>query len=229
MGKSREKVTNKVSKKPQGVLSAKLKKKIRDVERLLKRDSLNGTTRTENERKLKALKVQLANSSLNLQAKKNAKKYHMVRFFEKKKAVRKLKQAIKTLEEAKKTEVKKDIKKARKSVKFCEIDLVYTIMFPKNEKYISLYPNPKDEDKQLTSTPQAKAGKLASESLRREKRKEYEKLIEEDKLPFTLEDVLAGKTISLDSEVLTAKMEQEIDAEGEENGEEEDDEFLEEA
>lgn len=220
--------TAKVTKKSTVVLGSKLKKKIRDVERLLKRDSLNGTTRTENERKLKALKVQLDNSKVNLHAKKNAKKYHMVRFFEKKKAIRKLKQAMKTLEDAQKTEVKKDIKKARKSVRSYEIDVVYTILFPKSEKYISLYPNPKEEDEQLKSTPQARAGQLASDKIKREKRKEFELLIEDEKLPFTLDDVLSGKSVSLDSEILTAKMAQEIDAaEQVSEAEEEEDDFLE--
>lgn len=61
--------------------SAKLKKKIRDIERLLsKNDKLPADKKIEYERALKGLKVELQNSQNVLKAKNNATKYHMVRF-----------------------------------------------------------------------------------------------------------------------------------------------------
>lgn len=191
--------------------AAKLKKKIRDIQRLLKKDNLAADVRLENERALKGLNVELQNTQLNLRAKDISKKYHMVRFFEKKKAIRKLKQSRKQLEEVAKTEVKKDIKKARRLVKHGEIDLAYVVMFPKTEKYISLYPNPKENDEVDMSNPKAKKGTQLTEQRKREFRKEVEGLLDAGKLPFSIDDAVGGKTVSIEKNQV-AVMEQEIDA-----------------
>ncbi|KAK6199285.1 rRNA-processing protein EFG1 [Scheffersomyces amazonensis] len=203
--------------------SAKIKKKIRDIERLLKKDNLPATVRVENERSLKALKVELGNAQVNLRAKEISKKYHMVRFFEKKKAIRKLKQAKKEFEDVSKGGVRKDIKKARKKLRHCEVDLVYTVLFPKSEKYISLYPNPKENDQVDMSNPRAKKGAQLTETRKRQLISEAEQLLEQNKLPFSLDDVIQGKSVKLDDthkEVAT----EEIDA-AEEKVTEEDDFF----
>ena len=204
-----------------------MKKKIRDIERLLKKDKLPADVRTENERAVKALKVELQNTQFNLKAKQVAKKYHMVRFFEKKKAVRKLKQANKNLEDISKTDVRKDIKKARKQVKHCEIDLAYVIMFPKSEKYISLYPNPKENDEVDVSNPKAKKGMQMTEQRRREFRKEIEQLIENNRLPFTIGEVLQGKTVKIEFEGQNVAADHEIDAPEPKNNQQEEDDFFE--
>lgn len=207
--------------------STKVKKKIRDIERLLKRENLPADVRIENERALKALNVDLQNAQLNLRAKKIAKKYHMVRFFEKKKAIRKYKQAKKALDEVSKTEVRKDIKKARKVVKHSETDIAYVILFPKTEKYISLYPNPKEEDEETKKNPNAKKGMQLTEQRKREFRKEVEKLIDDDKLPFSIEDVVKGKNVNEFNNKQNATMREEIDAPAAQQGNEEEDEFFE--
>lgn len=206
-----------------GAGAAKLKKRIRDIERLLKKDNLKADIRIGNERALKGLKIELETTQMNLKAKTLAKKYHMVRFFEKKKAVRKYKQAKKLLEEVAKTEVKKDIKKARKLVKHCEVDVVYVILFPKTEKYISLYPNAKEEDAKTTNNSKAKKGTQQTEERKREFRKECEKLIDEKKLPFSIEDAVSGKPINV--EVKSFAPTKEIDAPEEKKAEEDDDFF----
>lgn len=196
-----------------GTGASKTRKKMRDIERLLKKDTLPAHVRVENERALKALGVELQNTQYNLKAKQNAKKYHMVRFFEKKKAIRKLKQARKTLEDTASTEVRKDIKKARKVVKHSEVDIVYVMLFPKTEKYISLYPNPKEDDKtELSKNPKAKKGMQMTEERKRELRKQAERLLDENKLPFSIDDVLQGKTIRLDDTQNHAVLTEEIDA-----------------
>lgn len=126
--------------------SAKLKKKIRDLERLLKRPNLNATVKIETERALVALKAESESIDRNKTVAHNAKKYHMVRFFERKKAYRKLKQTLKQLL------TEKENKKYKKAFKESEIDLYYTLTFPLHEKYISLYPNESAEaskDKRL--------------------------------------------------------------------------------
>ncbi|RCK65189.1 rRNA-processing protein EFG1 [Candida viswanathii] len=191
--------------------SAKIKKKIRDIERLLKKNAkLPADKKIEYDRALKALRVELQNSQVQNKAKVISKKYHMVRFFERKKAVRKLKNLRKEFEEVLKTEVRKDIKKARKQVKHGEIDLAYVILFPKTEKYISLYPSPNDEDQ---TDPNVIRGLKKTEERRREFRKSVEKLMDEGKLPFSIDDILQGKTVKLDSDKKQkAVITQEIDA-----------------
>lgn len=205
--------------------SAKLKKKIRDIERLLsKNDKLPADKKIEYERALKGLKVELQNSQNVLKAKNNATKYHMVRFFEKKKAIRKLKQLRKAYEDVQKTEVRKDIKKARKQLKHGEIDLVYVMLFPKSEKYISLYPSANDED---LSDPNVKIGLRKTEARRLEFRKEVEKMMEEGKVPFTVDDIMSGKKVKTDVGAVRVAPTAEIDAPEQKDLEPQEDDFFE--
>ncbi|KAI5964345.1 uncharacterized protein KGF55_002287 [Candida pseudojiufengensis] len=209
--------------------SSKLKKKIRDIERLLKKaeepnSKLPANKKVEYSRALKGLKIELEQSQLNLKQKTNATKYHMVRFFERKKAIRKLKQIRKTFEEVQKTEVKKDIKKVRKQLRHGEIDLLYVVLFPKSEKYISLYPSSNDED---LNDPNVKAGLRKTDARRTEFKKQVENLLKENKLTFTIDDILQGKQIkTLEIEHKPTK---EIDAPETkvESKEEEEDDFFE--
>ncbi|RLV93526.1 hypothetical protein JA1_002273 [Spathaspora sp. JA1] len=209
--------------------ASKIKKKIRDIERLLgkKNSNLPADKRIEYDRALKALHVELGNAQMQIKAKEIAKKYHMVRFFEKKKAIRKLKQLRKQFEEATKTEVRKDIKKARKAVKQGEIDVAYVVMFPKTEKYISLYPNPKENDEVDSKSRNAILGAKRTQERRAQFRKEVEKLMEDGKLPFAIDDAIAGKTIRLDFAPQSAQFTQEIDAPQANADEQEQDEFFE--
>ncbi|KAI5969008.1 EFG1 [Candida margitis] len=205
--------------------SAKLKKKIRDIERLLnKNDKLPADKKIEYERALKGLNVELQNSQNVLKAKNNATKYHMVRFFEKKKAVRKLKQLRKVYEEVQKTEVRKDIKKARKQLKHGEIDLMYVMLFPKSEKYISLYPSANDED---LSDPNVKIGLRKTEARRLEFRKEVEKMMEEGKVPFTVDDIMSGKNIKSHAATARVAPSEEIDAPEQKDSDSQEDDFFE--
>ena len=215
-----------VSKAINAGSSAKLKKKIRDIERLLtKNDKLPADKRIEYERALKGLRVELQNSQNVLKAKQNATKYHMVRFFEKKKAIRKLKQLRKAFEEVEKTEVRKDIKKARKQLKHGEIDLMYVMLFPKSEKYISLYPSANDED---LSDPNVKIGLRKTEARRLEFRKEVEKMMEEGKVPFTVDDIMSGKKIQIDTTANSRSAPtEEIDAPEQKDLESQEDDFFE--
>lgn len=192
--------------------SGQIRKKIRDVERSLKRGNLKADMKTDHERTLLALKAQLNMNQGTTKVKKNAKKYHMVRFFERKKAIRRLKQARKHLEEVQATDIRKDIKKAKIVVKHKEIDVAYTILFPKAEKYISLYPNTKPEDVNKMSAS-AKKGIQQTEQRRIEFRKEMESLILQQKLPFDLEVAVAGKAITINEGIYRGNQElEEIDA-----------------
>lgn len=204
--------------------TVRAKKKIKEINNFLQRDKIPADVRVEKERALKALQVDLRNSRFNLQTQKRAQKYHMVRFFERKKAVRKLKQATKAHNEAVKTESRKETKKARKALKHAQIDVAYVYLFPKSEKYVSLYPNQPSEEQ--AQDPNVRHGWKITEETRNEYRKKMEKIIDSGKLPFTFEDVLAGKTINVDNVTLPEPTE-EIDAPQEKPQEEEQDDFFE--
>lgn len=140
--------------------SAKLKKKIRDLERLLKRPNLEANKKVETERALAALRSEVDTVQETKKVGQIAKKYHMVRFFERKKAYRRLKQALKRhLEDQSNKANKKAFYKA-------EVDLYYTLTFPIDQKYVSLFPTESadksaDQRKQYRKQVEAaiKAGK----------------------------------------------------------------------
>ena len=160
----------------------KLKKRIRDIERLLrkKKDVLPDTVLVEKERTLDALRMELETAELRTKAKKNASKYHMIRFFERKKALRKYNKAAKQLEQDPKN------KALKKQIKEYKTDLCYVVNFPKTEKYISLYPNELSE-------PTEEKDKTA---IRRETfRKLIVKQSKEGTLPISFDDILKGKKL----------------------------------
>jgi hypothetical protein len=66
-----------------GTSVSSLKKKVRDIERLLSRpnSTLLADARAENERALEAFKHELSIATQSKTEQKMAKKYHMVRFF----------------------------------------------------------------------------------------------------------------------------------------------------
>lgn len=199
--------------------SVRTRKKIKSIEGLLQRDNLPADVRIEKERALKALRAGLKNTLFRLKTQKRARKYHMVRFFERKKALRKLKQAKKALEKVTLDGVKKDIKKARRAIHHCEVDVAYAIMFPKSEKYISLYAV---ESEDLDENE--KKGKLITGEKRLQFKKKVEELIKSGRLPFAFEDALEGKTITVDT-IKWTEPKEEIDAPAKVPMEEEDDFF----
>ncbi|KAL3233388.1 rRNA-processing protein EFG1 [Nakaseomyces bracarensis] len=158
--------------------SNKLKRRIRDLERLLikKKDTLPSNVIVEKERTLQALKLELENHDVKEQIKKNAKKYHMVRFFERKKALRKYKKALKTYNEDESEQNKSKLAEA-------EINLCYVVNFPKSEKYISLFPSDMSDESSKTQLRR----KAFVELVKKE--------IEQGTLPVSIADILKGKKL----------------------------------
>ena len=167
-----------------GAGANKIKKRIRDIERLLlkKKDILPDTVLLEKERTLDALRLELENSEMNQKAKKYASKYHMVRFFERKKALKKYNQLLKKIETIKDDE-REDFNKRLNERK---IDVCYVVNFPKTEKYVSLYPSAADAENNEKSKSDIK---------RKTVRDLIEKQLSEDKLPVSFADILKGKTL----------------------------------
>ncbi|CCD23110.1 Efg1p NDAI_0B00760 [Naumovozyma dairenensis CBS 421] len=175
----------------------KIKKRIRDLERLLKKkkDILPDTVIIEKERTLEALKLELENATLRQKIKHNAKKYHMVRFFERKKALRRYKKALNELTSAK----DKDEKKIKATeLQERKIDLCYVVNFPKTEKYIALYPNTKNEDDSESDSDNKKENDEKDQTSRRRKafRSVVIKQMEEGTLPVPFDDILEGKKLN---------------------------------
>lgn len=196
----------------------KIKKRIRDLERLLsrKRDSLPDTIIVEKERTLEALKFELENAKLKSKVKDNAKKYHMVRFFERKKALRKYKKALKAVEELKENEKSKD------ALLQSKIDLCYVVNFPKTEKYIALYPT----GEELSD----KSGLEKTELRKKAFRDLIAKQLEEGTLPVSLEAILSGKRLDKEGSgvsLVESNVEKKEQSPDEKHGEEEEDEFFE--
>ena len=106
-------------------------KQIRDVQRSLKLETISASSRVELERKLKALQQASMETKtknhLTTVQKSHMEKYRMIRFFERKKALRKLQSLMKSNAPV------EEIERAT-------LNLNYVVHFPKDTKYISLYP-----------------------------------------------------------------------------------------
>lgn len=205
--------------------ASKIKTKIRDIERLLKKkgDVLPADVVVAQERALETLKVELENAQMKNKVKEVAKKYHMVRFFEKKKSLRKYRQAKKEYDAlVEKNEGKKEIKKARTKLRHAEVDLCYVVNFPKDKKYISLFPNKDSAD---AKDENVKKGLLKTEEQRNAFKKEIESMLKEDTLPISLKDILDGK--SGERTTLASNFETQKEEEVEANEDEDQDDFFE--
>jgi len=106
--------------------SGSIKKMIRDTTRLLNRPNLPADLRREQERKLAALQVALTDRQKAEVEREMVVKYRMVKFFERKKALRRLAAA--------------QASGNSEAVREAQLDLAYILHFPKDRKYISLYP-----------------------------------------------------------------------------------------
>ncbi|CZT03639.1 related to rRNA-processing protein efg1 [Rhynchosporium agropyri] len=116
-----------------------IKKRIRDVSRRLERsENAPADKKLEDERALIAYQQELADAEAEKIRQKMIKKYHMVRFFERRKAERQLKRLRKRLLETKSTE---EVETLKAEMHIVEVDLNYTQYHPLSEAYISLYPN----------------------------------------------------------------------------------------
>lgn len=200
--------------------TSKISKKIRDIERLLakRRDNLPANVIVENERALAALKVEKKNAVKVQKVKKNAKKYHMVRFFEKKKALRKYKQAKKEYDQLISSDSeKKEIKKAKKLLSHCEVDLAYVVYFPKSEKYISLYPTTTSENEKDETL---RKHLLKTEAERNQYKKQFEQKIKDSVI--SIEEILSGETTATEQTMQDYQDEAPDAAQAQEEDEEDD-------
>ncbi|KAF7791355.1 hypothetical protein EIP86_002369 [Pleurotus ostreatoroseus] len=115
----------------------KIKARLRSTRRLLAKDKLAADVRVNAERRLKALETELAEAELSKKERTLAMRYHKIKFFERQKVSRKLKQVKRQLEDY---QDEKERKKLEKSLAELRVDLNYIQHYPKLKKYISLLP-----------------------------------------------------------------------------------------
>ncbi|CAG7948873.1 unnamed protein product [Penicillium nalgiovense] len=120
-----------------------LKKRIRDVKRLLNKVDLPADARILQERALAGYEQDLADETTRRERSSLIKKYHFVRFLDRKTATKELNR----LTRREKEEDLDSKQKARLAAKIhnCRVNLNYTIYYPLTEKYIALYPNGKHD------------------------------------------------------------------------------------
>ncbi|KAJ5590488.1 hypothetical protein N7450_004460 [Penicillium hetheringtonii] len=122
-----------------------LKRRIRDVKRLLNKKDLPADARVVQERALAGYEEDLAEETARRERSQMISKYHFVRFLDRKTADKQLKRLLRhdkddTLDPKKKKSLPSKIHAAR-------VNLNYTIYYPLTEKYISLYPKSKGQSK----------------------------------------------------------------------------------
>ncbi|SJK98135.1 related to rRNA-processing protein EFG1 [Armillaria ostoyae] len=114
----------------------KIKSSLRQTRRLLAKDNLAADVRVTTERRLKALEAELAEAEQIRKERALGMRYHGVKFFERQKVLRKVKQVKKKL-----SSIPQNEKKALESSLFdARVDLNYILHYPKTKKYISLFP-----------------------------------------------------------------------------------------
>lgn len=117
----------------------KIKAALRQTKRLLAKEKLSASSRQDAERKLAALEDELERRSSAQKERKNAQRYHKIRFFERQKLTRRIAKAKRTLSEESLTDQQR--KEAEESLLSNRILLNYVLHFPMTQKYVALFPN----------------------------------------------------------------------------------------
>ncbi|KAJ5386776.1 hypothetical protein N7509_009317 [Penicillium cosmopolitanum] len=118
-----------------------LKKRIRDVKRLLNKQNLPADARIVQERALAGYEEDLAEETARRERSSMISKYHFVRFLDRKTANKQLNRLLRHEKDDKLDSKKK--KSLERKIHAAQVNLNYTIYYPLTEKYISLYPKSK--------------------------------------------------------------------------------------
>lgn len=155
------------------------KKRARNIERQLRgAKKLPADKRNDLERELAHLKRKVVDTEEGKRTKKIISKYHMIRFYEKQKADRLVKQLKKQIAS---TEDEEQLEKLKHHLHIAETDSLYANYFPLREKYVSLYSavlkDTSDAQSAEEAKAEAKSSNLAARSLNSE-RPEFWSVIE---------------------------------------------------
>lgn len=124
-----------------------LKTRARNVARLLARtdDKLPAHIRVAKERELQTVQHELKEAQAAERKSKLIARYHHIRFFERQKATRALKKARKQLSASSDDQDDQVRQKLKKEIDEYELDVNYTIYYPLDRPYHSLFPKDKDD------------------------------------------------------------------------------------
>ncbi|RDA84515.1 hypothetical protein CP532_1497 [Ophiocordyceps camponoti-leonardi (nom. inval.)] len=113
-------------------------KRARSIARLLQRkeEDLPADVRNSLERELATLQAELADKAFHKKRSAMISKYHMVRFFERRKASRLVKQLKRQMEQKPAPD---EMKRLKQDLHVAKVDEAYTLYYPHAEPYISLY------------------------------------------------------------------------------------------
>lgn len=126
-----------------------LKSSVRNLRRLLDRnDDLPANVRIEKERALQTAERDLREAEKAKKRSDMIGKYHKIRFFERQKAERRLKKARREVKEAeeKGEDDSGELAQLKAKVEDAEVDLNYTMYFPLEKEYASLWPAKRNKD-----------------------------------------------------------------------------------
>ncbi|KIM40370.1 hypothetical protein M413DRAFT_446558 [Hebeloma cylindrosporum] len=176
----------------------KVKAALRQTRRLLAKDTLAADVRVETERRLKALELELQQAELAKKERGFAQRYHKIKFFERQKVTRKLKQVKKGLESE---DNPASQKKLSSELDDLRVDLNYILHYPKTKKYISLFPPEvrKGEEPSAASLVEAKKTNADREEVRawiREQMKQSQLPTEPEREVLSHSKAKTGKTQS---------------------------------
>lgn len=113
------------------------KKRARSIERLLKRATLPEAVKKQKEAELADLMQEAKHSKRVAREKLNSRKYHGVKFFERRKLERRIESLKKQLDAGSSSSSDADLPG---ELREAEHDLLYVLHFPRNKKYLSLFP-----------------------------------------------------------------------------------------
>ncbi|KAL1971099.1 hypothetical protein VTN77DRAFT_50 [Rasamsonia byssochlamydoides] len=137
--------------KPRVQLSVnELKKRIRDVKRLLNHKDLPADARIVQERALAGYEKDLKEELERRKRSEMIKRYHFVRFLDRKAATKELKRLLRRQRELSKSNPPpkpEALARIAEKIHEAQINVNYTIYYPLTEKYISLYPHEKRKER----------------------------------------------------------------------------------
>jgi len=132
--------------------NASAKKRARSLERLLRRDNLPGDVRTTKLAELASLQQEGQQQAQQHRRKErerlNSKRYHKVKFFDRRKVERQIAALTRQLES---TTVASEQAELQARLQHAQGDLLYVKHFPRQKKYLSLFPSSGAEDAPLVA------------------------------------------------------------------------------
>ncbi|KAI9367850.1 hypothetical protein BJX61DRAFT_266826 [Aspergillus egyptiacus] len=179
-----------------------LKRRIRDVKRLLNKPDLPADVRIVQERALSGYEKELADEEKRRERSKMIKKYHFVRFLDRKTATKELNRLTKKQEAlANSTDIDsetkaKKLEKLAARIHVARVNLNYTIYYPLMEKYISIYAELKKKKDESAEQQEPEEEVVIASSKAAERTAMWavvEKCMEEGTLDLLREGKLEGK------------------------------------